>query len=101
MAFKFEVDLNNLEMYNNRLNNRLIELRTQIADLDYLIALMPTFWEGDAAEAYIRLMKRRAREARDVYEALEALQVSVNTQIRELKEVDNIFEVWGYELFCW
>ena len=101
MAFKFEVDLNNLEMYNHQLDNRLRDLRTQIADLDYLIAIMPNYWEGQAAEAYVRLMQRRARHAREVYETLETLQVSVDNQIKELKEVDNVLEIWGYELFNW
>ena len=77
MTFKFEVDLNNLEMYNNQLDNRLSDLKAQIADLDNLIAVLPNYWEGQATDA------------------------SVNTQIRELKEVDNAFEVWVYEIIHW
>ena len=46
MTFKFEVDLNNLEMYNNQLDNRLSDLKAQIADLDNLIAVLPNYWEG-------------------------------------------------------
>lgn len=101
MTFKFEVDLNNLEMYNNQLDNRLSDLKAQIADLDNLIAVLPNYWEGQATDAYISLMKRRAQHAREVFEALESLQASVNTQIRELKEVDNAFEVWVYEIIHW
>ena len=101
MGLKFEVDLNNLEMYNNDLSNSLRSLYNEIQELDGLIAQMSDYWGGDAAVAYINLMRNRLHQARDVYDSLESLKDSVVTQIESIKDVDNVFEVLGYELTHW
>lgn len=99
MAWKVEIDLENLEQRNFDLRLLLNDLRDYIDELDSLIATMQEYWEGDAAVAYINLMSRRAKEARDVYVSLAAVQNAVKTQIANLREVDNFFEIAWYQIF--
>ena len=99
MAWKVEIDLENLEDRNTELRFLLNDLKNYIDELDGLIAAMRDFWDGDAAVAYVNLMSQRAQEARNVYVSLAGVQNAVKTQIAELKEVDNFFEKAWYQIF--
>lgn len=99
MAWKVEIDVANLESYNTELKTELDKLFVEIQDLSSLIASMRNYWNGDAAEAYIRLMEKRLSTAKDVYLALAEVRFAVKTQVAELKEVDDWFEKAAYEIW--
>ena len=97
--WKVEIDIESLERDSERLGRQIDDLKKMNADLKNLIDTMRDFWEGDAAEAYIKLMSMRYLQAVFLSLTLMKLKRAVDTQINELRNVDNFFEKLWYQFF--
>ena len=95
--WKVEIDIESLERDSERLGRQIDDLKKMNTDLKYLIDTMRDFWEGDAAEAYIKLMSTRYLQAVFLSLTLMKLKRAVDTQINELRNVDNFFEKLWYQ----
>lgn len=97
--WKVEIDIESLERDSERLGRQIDDLKKMNKDLKNLIDTMRDFWEGDAAEAYIKLMSTRYLQAVFLSLTLMKLKRAVDTQINELRNVDNFFEKLWYQFF--
>ena len=95
--WKVEIDIESLERDSERLGRQIDDLKKMNTDLKNLIDTMRDFWEGDAAEAYIKLMSTRYLQAVFLSLTLMKLKRAVDTQINELRNVDNFFEKLWYQ----
>lgn len=99
--WKVEVDLESLQHDSELLGKQIGDLDTNLNELKNLIDTMRDFWEGDAAEAYVNLMYTRYTQAVSSSQTLIQLKNAVDTQIEELKTVDQWYEKLWYEICSW
>ena len=96
--WKVEVDIDSLQRDSERLGKQINELHNNINELRILIDTMWDFWEGDAAEAYTNLMYKRFSQAVSLKLSLSQLKSAVDTQIEELRNVDQWYEKLWYQI---